>query len=95
MTFPQILQFVFKHFTTVRFACTGVANAFYAQMIHMINCSEVFTKSSSYIAFRLCRQVPPKHFCFVGDVLIKLYGWKNLPCNSNMAAGQMVPISLL
>ena len=27
---------------------TGVVNVFYAQMINMINCSEVFTKSSAF-----------------------------------------------
>ena len=46
MAFPQKLQFVFKHFITV--ILTSVANAFYAQMIHMINCNEVFTKSSAF-----------------------------------------------
>ena len=40
MAFPRKQQFVFKHFTS---DFTGVANAIYAQMIHMINCSEVFT----------------------------------------------------
>ena len=46
MAFPEKLQFVFKHFTTVNL--TGVANAFYVQMIHMVNYSEVFTKSSTF-----------------------------------------------
>ena len=55
---------------------TGVANTFYAQMIYMINCSEVFTKLSAFqesiliYSVQICRQVPPKHFCFEGDVML-------------------------
>ena len=51
---------------------TGVANAFNNQMVHMINCSEVFTKSSAFqetilIHFvQICCIVLPKHFYFVG-----------------------------
>ena len=47
---------------------TGVANAYYAPMIHIINCSEVFTKSFAFqesiliYSVQICRQVPPKHF---------------------------------
>ena len=74
MAFPQRLQFVFKHFTTV--ILTGVANAFYVQMIHMINCSEVFTKSFAFqesiliCSVQICHQVLLKHFCFGGDELL-------------------------
>ena len=55
---------------------TGVANAFYAPMIHIINCSAVFTKSFAFqesiliYSVQICHQVPPKHFCFEGDVLL-------------------------
>ena len=55
---------------------TGVANEFYAQMTHMINCCEVFTKSSAFqesvtiYSVQICHQVPPKHFCFKGNVLL-------------------------
>ena len=79
MAFPQKLHFAFKHFATV--ILTGVANAFYAQMIHMINCSEVFTKSSAFqksiliysVQIHVCRQVPPKHemYCY------SFTGWKS------------------
>ena len=68
MAFPQKLQFVFNHFTTV--ILTGVANAFYAQMIHMISCSEMFTKLSAFqesiliYSVQVCRQVPPFFFFF-------------------------------
>ena len=53
---------------------TGVANAFYAPMIHIINCGEVFTKSFAFqesiliYSVQICRQAPPKHFCFEGEV---------------------------
>ena len=47
MAFPQKQQFVFKHFTTV--FNYGAANAFYAQIIHMITCSEVFAKSPAFL----------------------------------------------
>ena len=50
--FSQKLQFVFKHFTTV--ILIGVANVFCGQMIHMINCSEVFAKSSAFQELELC-----------------------------------------
>ena len=78
----------------------GVAKAFYAPMIHIINCSEVFTKPFTFqesiliYSIQICSQVPPKHFCLEGDVSLQLYKRKNLPCNSNMADDQMVPISL-
>ena len=55
---------------------TGVVNAFYAPMIHIINCSEVFTKSFAFqesilIYFvQIYRQLQPKHFCFDEDVLL-------------------------
>ena len=54
---------------------TGVANAFDGPMIHIINCSELFTKSFTFhesiliYSVQICRQVPPKYFCFEGDVL--------------------------
>ena len=54
----------------------GVANAFYAQIIHMITCSEVFAKSPTFrdsilvFSGQICRQVPPKSFCFWGDVFL-------------------------
>ena len=47
-----------------------VANALYAQMIHMINCSEVFTKSFAFqesiliYSVQICRQVPLNIFFF-------------------------------
>ena len=68
------------HYTVL----AGVANACYAQMIHMISCSEVFTKASAFqesiliYSVQICRQEPPKHFCFGGDVLLQLYERKNL-----------------
>ena len=68
MAFPYKLQFVFKYFTTV--ILTGDASAFYAQIIHMINCSEVFTKSSAFqesiliYSVQICRQEPQKTFLF-------------------------------
>ena len=46
----------------------GAANAFYAQIIHMITCSEVFAKSPAFLdsilvySGQICRQVPPKVF---------------------------------
>ena len=49
---------------------TGVANAFHAPMIHIINCSKVFTKPFAFQesilihSVQICRQVPPKHFLF-------------------------------
>ena len=55
---------------------TGVANAFYAPMIHIINHNEVFTKSFAFqesiliYSVQICRQIPPKHFCFEADVLL-------------------------
>ena len=55
---------------------TGAPSSFYAHMIHIINCSEVFTKSSTFpesiliYSVQICCQVPPKHFCFWGDVLL-------------------------
>ena len=54
----------------------GVANAFYAQIIHMITCSEVFAKSPAFLDLilvysgQICRQVPSKSFCFGGDVFL-------------------------
>ena len=57
---------------------TDVANALYAQMMHVINCSEVFTKSSAFQEsilihpVQICRRVPSKHFCFGGDILLQL-----------------------
>ena len=54
----------------------GVANGFNAPMIHIINCSEVFTKSFAFqesiliYSVQICRQVPPTYFCFEGDVLL-------------------------
>ena len=47
---------------------TGVANTFYALMIYMINCREVFTKSSAFQESILIYsvQIPPTHFCFGG-----------------------------
>ena len=54
----------------------GVANTFYASMIHIINCSEVLAKSVAFqestliYSVQIRRQVPPKHFCFEGDVLL-------------------------
>ena len=78
---------------------TSVANAFYAQMIHMITCSEMFAKSSVFLGLilvyfgQICRQVPPKSFVLGGDVLLKLYEQKNIPCNSNIKDIQMVLIS--
>ena len=77
---------------------TSVANACYAQKIHMITCSEVFTKSFAFqesifiYSIQICRQVPSKYFCLRGGVLLLPYEQKKLPCNSNMADGQMVPI---
>ena len=55
---------------------TGVANAFYSPMINLINCSEVFTKSFAFqesiliYSFQIRRKVPPKHFCFLRDILL-------------------------
>ena len=46
----------------------GAANAFYAQIIHMITCSKVFAKSPAFLdsilvySGQTC-QVPPKSFC--------------------------------
>ena len=54
----------------------GVANAFYAQIIHMITCSEVFAKSPAFLDSilvyfgQICRQVPPESFCFGGNVFL-------------------------
>ena len=54
----------------------GVVNAFYTQIIHVITCSEVFAKSPAFLdsifvySGQICRQVPPKRFCFWGDVLL-------------------------
>ena len=54
----------------------GAANPFYAQIIHMITCSEVFAKSPAFLdsilvySGQICRQVPPKRFCLVGDVFL-------------------------
>ena len=48
----------------------GVANAFYAQIIHMITNSEVFAKAPAFLdstliySGQICRQVPPKDFGF-------------------------------
>ena len=97
MAFPQKLQFIFKHFTTVFLPALPMH---FIPMIHIINCSEVFTKSFTFreliliYSVQICRQEPPKHFCFEGDVMLQLYVWKNLSCNLNMADGQLVPISL-
>ena len=50
----------------------GAANAFYAQIIHMITCSKVFAKSPAFLdsilvySDQICRQVPPKSFCLGG-----------------------------
>ena len=96
MALPQKLQFVFKHFTTVFLPVLPT----YKPIIHIINCSGVFTKSFTFqesiliYSVQIRRQVLSKHFCFEGDVLLWLYERKNLPCNSNMADGQVVPISL-
>ena len=55
---------------------TGVVNVFYAQIIHMINRSEVFTKSSAFqesilvYSVQICRPISPKHFCFVGRCIV-------------------------
>ena len=59
---------------------TGVANAFSATMIHIINCSLliylIITKSVAFqeliliYSVQICHQVPPKHFYFEGDVLL-------------------------
>ena len=54
----------------------GAANVFYAQIIHMITCSEVFAKSpaslDSILVYSdyICRQVPLKGFCLGGDVFL-------------------------
>ena len=50
----------------------GAAHAFYAQISHMITCSKVFAKSPAFLdsilvyCGQICRQVPPKSFCFGG-----------------------------
>ena len=55
---------------------TGIAKAFYAPVIRIINCSEVFTKSFTFqelihiYSIQICRQALPKHVCFEGDVLL-------------------------
>ena len=47
---------------------TGVANAFYSPLIHIINCSELFTELFAFqesiliYSVQICRQVPPKSF---------------------------------
>ena len=54
----------------------GVANAFYAQIIHMITCSEVFAKSPAFLDSgidrngQICRQVPPKSCLFWGRCIL-------------------------
>ena len=56
---------------TVRYSVLiGAANAFYAQIIHMITCSEVFLDSILVYSGQICRQVPPKSFCLGGDVFL-------------------------
>ena len=46
----------------------GAANAFYAQIIHMLTCSKVFAKSPAFLdsilvySGQICRQVSPKSF---------------------------------
>ena len=55
---------------TLHYSVLTGANVFYAPVIHIINCSEVFTKSlvfqdSIFIySVQICRQVPPIHFYF-------------------------------
>ena len=87
---------------TLRYSVlTGVANAFYAPMIHIINCSEVlknqsqFKSRSSYIPFRYVIMFR-RNFFVLRDMYCcyRFKSGKYLPCNSNMADGQMVPISL-
>ena len=54
----------------------GVANTLYAKIIHMITYSDVFAKSPAFLGSilvysgQICRQVPPKSFCFGGDVFL-------------------------
>ena len=65
---------------------TDVANAFYAPIIHIINCSEVFTKSFAFqesipiYSVQICRQVPPKHFyferCTSGQTYLVIQTWR-------------------
>ena len=60
---------------------TDVANALYAQMMHVINCSEVFTKSSAFQESILIRSdMSPgtvETLLFWGDILLQLNKRKN------------------
>ena len=56
----------------------GVANAFYAQIIHMINCIEVFAKSPAFLdsvlvySGQICRQAAEKFLFGRRCILIAL-----------------------
>ena len=64
----------------------GAANAFYAQIIHMITCSEVFAKSPAFLDSIL---VYSGQICWGEMYSYSFTSGKNLPCNSNMADSQM------
>ena len=55
---------------------TGVANAFYAPMILIINYNGVFTKAFTFqeliliYSVQICHQIRLEHFCFGEDVLL-------------------------
>ena len=50
MAFPQKQQFVLDYLQTLPYSVLiGAANAFYAQIIHMITCSELFAKSPAFL----------------------------------------------
>ena len=94
MAFPQKQQFVFKHFTIVFLSVlpTHFMRRLFTWSL-VVGCLQNhphFLTRSSYIPVRyVCRQISPKSFCLGGDVFLKLYEQKNLPCNSNMADSQM------